>query len=275
MYRKEINAQSPLRILEASFHGGLGAGNLGVVMARAGVGKTACLVQIGLDDLMRDRNVLHIALGGQTVEDVRRWYDALFADMALRSSLDDRRLVRASVERHRIIQAFGSPVITTEQLEQAVDMFAVHADFVPTAILVDGYDWEHEGSADSLVALRACAKRHGAELWMAARTHRDETGPHPIDIPPPCADQAGLIDVVMLLEPQKDHVTIRLLKDHGHPPPVETHLELAPDTMRLIYLEDGNTPSPGPKATACTLLSGGARGTEAYFGECAETWGVN
>ena len=66
MYRKEVNAQSPLRILERSIHGGLGKGKLGVVMARAGTGKTACLVQLGLDDLMRDKNVLHIALGGQT-----------------------------------------------------------------------------------------------------------------------------------------------------------------------------------------------------------------
>ena len=39
MYRKEVNRSSPLRILERSIHGGLGPGNLGVVMARAGVGK--------------------------------------------------------------------------------------------------------------------------------------------------------------------------------------------------------------------------------------------
>ena len=57
MFKKEVNEQSPLRILEASIHGGLGKGNLGVVAARAGVGKTACLVQIGLDDLLRDKHV--------------------------------------------------------------------------------------------------------------------------------------------------------------------------------------------------------------------------
>ena len=41
MYRKQVNEKSPLRILERSTHGGLGPGNLGVVMARAGVGKIA------------------------------------------------------------------------------------------------------------------------------------------------------------------------------------------------------------------------------------------
>ena len=59
MHRKEINERSPLRVLESSIHGGLGAGKLGVVVARHGVGKTAFLVGVALDDLMRGRKVLH------------------------------------------------------------------------------------------------------------------------------------------------------------------------------------------------------------------------
>ena len=61
MYRKEVNERSPMRVFENSMHGGLGRGNLGVIAARAGVGKSPLLVQIALDDLMRDRKVLHIS----------------------------------------------------------------------------------------------------------------------------------------------------------------------------------------------------------------------
>ena len=49
MYRKFLNARSPLRLLEKGLHGGLGKGNLGLVLAGHGVGKTACLVGIALD----------------------------------------------------------------------------------------------------------------------------------------------------------------------------------------------------------------------------------
>ena len=49
MHRKEINERSPMRVLEQSIHGGLGRGNLGVVVARHGVGKTAFLVGVALD----------------------------------------------------------------------------------------------------------------------------------------------------------------------------------------------------------------------------------
>ena len=53
MYRKFLNARSPLRLLEKGLHGGLGRGNLGVVLAGHGVGKTSFLVCVGLDELLR------------------------------------------------------------------------------------------------------------------------------------------------------------------------------------------------------------------------------
>ena len=62
MHQKEINERSPLRVLEQSIHGGLGRGNIGVIVARHGVGKTAFLVGVALDDLMRGRSVLHVSM---------------------------------------------------------------------------------------------------------------------------------------------------------------------------------------------------------------------
>src|SRR5262245_20644737 len=125
MYAKEVNDTSPLRILDESIHGGLGKGNLGVVMARAGVGKTACLAQIGLDDLMRGRDVLHVALG-QTLEHVQSWYDALFDDLALRTCLEDKEEMRAEVARHRVIKTFGDTRLSPDRLEKAIAMFQEH-----------------------------------------------------------------------------------------------------------------------------------------------------
>src|SRR5512140_3497704 len=119
MYRKEVNAQSPLRILEKSIHGGLGKGNLGVVLAPAGVGKSACLVQIGLDDLMREKAVLHVAVG-QTVEHVSTWYDVLFDDLAAQAKLADRAGVRESVARRRVIRSFTEGAFQAKALEAAL-----------------------------------------------------------------------------------------------------------------------------------------------------------
>ncbi len=275
MYRKEVNEQSPLRILEQSIHGGLGPGNLGVVMARAGVGKTAALVQIGLDDLMRERNVLHIALGEHSLKHVREWYDALFTDMAHVTHLERPLVVHDQVDRRRMIQAHPETVLTSERLENSLALFGDKLDFRPQALLVDGLDWEADPElveAD-LRALKSAAKRLEAELWLTARTHREETGAHPMAVPKPCAAWIEHIDVALLLEPQGDHVSIRLLKDHDHAEVADTNLELQPDTMRLVQV-GGAKAQITPPSGSCTLLSGAARGSEQAFGECAEQWGL-
>ena len=88
MYRKELNDRSPLRIFENSIHGGLGRGNIGVVVARHGIGKTAFLVGVALDDVMRGKKVLHVALN-KTVDHVREFYDELFLDLAHSAGLEN------------------------------------------------------------------------------------------------------------------------------------------------------------------------------------------
>jgi hypothetical protein len=275
MYRKEVNAQSPLRILDKSIHGGLGSGNLGVVMARAGVGKTACLVQIGLDDLLRERPVLHLALA-QTVEHVLSWYDALFEDLVIQTDLDDPDEVRTMIARQRVIHSFADHDLWPERLEKTVELFKKHLDFNPAAILVDGYDWAAHSvtkNAAMIGAFKTYAKMLGAELWMTAQTHREGTGDHPDKVPPPCDAYIDLIDVAIFLEPHGNDVAVRLLKDHGDAAPHDTHLHLHPDTLRLVADAQGRrTPKLPPNAF--TLLSGGAGGAEMYFGECAERWGL-
>ena len=174
MYRKEVNQKSPLRILDRSTKRGLGPGNLGVVMARAGVGKTAFLIQIGLDEAMRERNVLHIALG-QTLEHVHSWYDALFDDLAELNALDNREQVRALVNTHRLIQAYPDSQLPHERLDEVVALYQDRLKFSPSAILIDDFDWqggEIVRHAAELGALKIIAKRLQAELWITAQITR-------------------------------------------------------------------------------------------------------
>ena len=279
MYQKDINELSPIRILEASIHGGLGKGNLGLVMARAGVGKTACLVQLALDDLLRERPVLHVSLD-QTVEHVLSWYDALFDDLVLMTEMEDAEVARQLVQKHRMIASFVDHDLWPDRLEKTVEMFSKHIAFKPAAILVDGYPWTTHSQSENAAmigAFKAYAKLLGAELWMSAQTHRRATGEHPTRLVAPYSAYEELIDVALFLEPHGSNVAVRLLKDHGDAEPPETHLTLHPDTMRLL---DSNSttlqrmrPVKVPNS-AHTVLSGGARGAEAEFGACAEEWGL-
>ena len=79
--------------------------------------------------------------------------------------------------------------------------------------------------------------------------------------------------MAVFLEPEGTHVTVRLLKDHDNPKLEDTHLQLHTDTMRLATddVSDNGICLP---PSSFTLLSGGANGSEAAFGEAAERWGV-
>ena len=64
--------RSPRTLLERDGHPGPGPGKLGLVLARAGVGKTAVLTGIGVDALLSGQKVLHVSIE-RTIDKVREW----------------------------------------------------------------------------------------------------------------------------------------------------------------------------------------------------------
>ncbi len=233
MYRKETSEKSPLRILERSMHGGLGPGNLGVVMARAGIGKTAFLVHVGVDDALRERNVLHVSLG-QKLEHTLGWYNTLL-DAMVQATQDSPYDLHEGVARRRLIQSFPDHDLSPEKLRKVIELYSGALAYQPSTILVDGYPWGDTSveNRTRLAGLKAVAGELKAELWMSAQTHREQTSEHPKEVPPPCAEHLDMIDVAVFLESQGNHVTVRLLKDHTNPTVADTRLELDPVNLCL------------------------------------------
>jgi hypothetical protein len=272
MIRKEAILQSPLRILDRSIRGGLGKGHLGVIMAPAGVGKSACLVQIGLDALLRERPVLHVAVG-QSVEHVAARYDALFDDLADRVDLADRRGVRESIARSRLIWASLDGAFGARSLDEALAAFEAHLGRGPATVLVDGFDWEEPGATAIVGAVKASAARVGAEVWMTARDARGPAVGAAPRIAPLSASCAALVDVGVFLEPHGRHARLTLVKDFERFP--ATHVPLVLEGGALRLPEEGEAPEVAERFPEdFTLLASGSAGAEEEFGACAERWGV-
>jgi KaiC/GvpD/RAD55 family RecA-like ATPase len=274
MQHTQYGACSPLRILEGTVHGGLRPGELGVVMARAGQGKTAFLVHVAIDAALRERLVLHLALA-QRLEHVHGWYDGLFDDLARAFGLDDREAARTVVNQHRVIQAIQETAVSAERVAQVVDLFRQAMPFTPAVIVVDGYDWGRSPAElqRELDGLKRLAAQLGAELWLSAQTHRTEVSERPQQIVPPCDGVADLIDLALSLQPVGRHLGLRLLKGRDRAADADTHLLLDPDTLRLLPDAAAN-PEARLAPSAFTVLSGGAPGAEAEFGASAERYGV-
>jgi hypothetical protein len=282
VYRKDVNEKSPLRVFEKSMHGGLGRGNVGVVASRPGVGKTPLLVQIALDDLLRDRKVLHIS-HEHAVDHVRAYYDEIFNDVAHLCRLENPEGERADIEKNRLIYSHlgnikgGAPPSlrggesSIGKILESVRFARDVAHFEPEVIIVDGFDFK-QANEEGIKALSALARQRGAELWAAATV--DDPAGSPGRLPSPLDRFASHLNVVVFLEPERDVVRLRLLKDHDNKDLADLHLRLDPHTMRVI---DADVPPTSdrprdPRRFRCN--SGGARGAEAEFGACAEKWGM-
>lgn len=231
MHSKELNDRSPLRLLEQSIHGGLGRGNLGVVVAQAGMGKTAFLVGVALDDLMRDRKVLHVALD-EPVDKIRDYYDEIFMDLAGSSNLEDSGNERLRVERNRNIHTYSGSTFSVAKLREAIAFLHTYMDFDPQTIIIEGYPFAAATLAD-LGALRQVAREINAELWMSAVAGRHS----PVverSVPEPVAHLASACDVILSMQPGGGVVHLRLLKDHDNPEVSDSHVALDPNTLLLI-----------------------------------------
>ena len=231
MHRKDLNERSPLRLLEQSIHGGLGRGNIGVVVARHGLGKSAVLVGIALDDLMRGRKVLHIALDVR-FDKIREYYDEIFMDLAKTANLQDIGTERREVERYRHIHTYVGNIFSVARLREAIIFVNTHMDFYPAALIIDGFSFE-QMTKEIMDELRVIAKEIDGELWMSAVTHRDSKK-NERGIPEPVAPLEDSIDVILALEQGDKSVTLRLLKDHDNPNVSSSHVALDPTTLLLV-----------------------------------------
>ena len=227
MYRKYLNARSPLRLLEKGLHGGLGPGNLGLVLGGHGVGKTSFLVGIALDELLRSGHVLHVSLS-KSVAHLRAYYDTIFEDLAATTHLEDEARVHSEIDRLRSIHVYNDRVLSVPRLREAVQI-EVEAGAKPSVLIVEGLDFNQLGVAD-LKDIKSLADELAAEVWLSAASEDEHVRAIP-EFVQSCDDD---ISVVLALEPESEVVGLRALKDHDNPDLSALHVSLDPRTLLLV-----------------------------------------
>jgi len=248
-------SRSPAQALATTIRGGLKAGQMGAVFARPGTGKSAFIVQIALDALLRGSNVLHVSLDHPQPH-VRTYYDEILHELV--GSVD--RATALTIERHRVIHSCLGRAFVPSDLAALLDMLDRVMEFRPSMVIVDGL--EAEGLDTDGWASAATAAH--ARLWLSVRTHRDH-GPRSEDL-------ASAFTAAIALEPDDGHMTVQILRKGGQAVQHSPALEL--DRSSLL-LQAGDDDEVGPSilaADACTLYTTGAAGAESVFGELAERY---
>lgn len=232
MLKKDLILRNPLSILQREGHTDtLTPGSFGAVLARAGVGKTALLVQISLNSLLEGRNVLHISLS-EPVQKVSLWYDEVFSHISRQYNIQQSGELWQSLLPHRFIMTFRVEGFSVPKLEERLADLTEQNIFSPHMLILDGLPFEEPGARDLLVALKSMAMRQGVHVWFTVRTHRHDP-PGEGELPRPLSEMTDLFDAFIQLQPVGGKIHIRALTAQQEARE-KSRLQLDPETLLIV-----------------------------------------
>jgi len=229
---KDFISVSPLKILEKSSHGRLGPGNLGVLVARAGVGKTACLIHIAFDKIFRKEKLVHISLE-EGPEKVASYYNVIYSDLLKALNMKDDDDYRLLMERNRMILAYLNQSFDLARLRTSLQNLAERLDFTPDTLIIDGLEFETAGRS-VIEGLKKAAEEFQVEIWLSALSHRHLSEVNERGIPYPCHELDDLFTIIIQLQPERSGILLRLLKDYDRYQIPQNSIALDPNTFLAL-----------------------------------------
>ncbi|MBI9086344.1 MAG: AAA family ATPase [Desulfobacterales bacterium] len=226
MVKNDLILRNPMRRLEQTADSILPQGGFGAVLARAGVGKTALMVQVALNTLLSGQNVLHISLN-DPVNKVTLWYREVFRRLAETYDVHQIDRLWEDLLPHRFIMTFKVEGFSVPKLEERLADLTEQDIFKPQVVIIDGLPFD-DTAVQSLSELKAFARSQGIKVWFTVLTHRHETR-NPSGIPTALDSVVDLFDTVLALHPEGKEIHIRLLK--GEKAEDTLRLQLDPGTM--------------------------------------------
>jgi hypothetical protein len=224
-------AAGSARMIKTLLGDGLEPGELGILLARAGGGKTACLTHIALEYLLQGIHVLHVCID-EKPDAVKTWYHELLKNIAAGQAGWDVRKLQTSIEPLRFILTYSPPTFSPSKLALSLLNLKEQARFVPSLVVLDGLDFDRVNRT-IIEDLQKLARREAVAIWLAARTHRHRTAASERGIPYPCHEMDDLFRAIILLEPTGDAIRLAVLKHRDRYMPAYPPLFLNPQTFLL------------------------------------------
>jgi KaiC/GvpD/RAD55 family RecA-like ATPase len=184
--RFEVMARNPLStgwdLIDNITKGGLGKGELGVVIAPTGAGKSMALVHLGAEAVKAGKNVVHYSLELQDKVVALR-YDSCISGIMLSDVKDQKDMVWENIKDIKgklIVKEYPTKSATTNTIKNHLEKLK-RKDFKIDMVIVDYGDLirpitaqrEKRNELESIYEeLRAIAQIYGCPVWTASQTNR-------------------------------------------------------------------------------------------------------
>lgn len=110
MEKKDLIEYSPIRYFEKATNAGLKEGEIGLITAKKGLGKTSVLVQFGIDSLLNDKPLVHVSFD-QHSSNVIAWYSSILTEIAKKKNVNIEEL-NEEIVKNRTILNFNQEAFT-------------------------------------------------------------------------------------------------------------------------------------------------------------------
>lgn len=164
MDKKDLVNYSPVRHFDKITDGGLKGGELGLVTAKKGLGKTAVLVQFGLDSMLQSKQLVHVSFD-QHSSNIIAWYDSIFSEIAKQRNIADNKELKNSINRERTILNFNQETFTLPRVINTLKALKEGGISVST-LVIDGLVLDSV-SKDDVKAVSDFAKEEKMTVWFS------------------------------------------------------------------------------------------------------------
>jgi hypothetical protein len=233
MGNEELVLNNPLRALGLEEKIKSDEQSMGLVVSRAGLGKTAILVQIALDSMLRGNRVLHVSIG-ESIDKAKNWYNDILSLLIEGKEIENVHEVISEILRNRMIMTFKETSFSPIKLEERLGDLVKQNIFKPACLIIDGYDF-NENSREDLINLRGFMKAQGLKMvWFSALCHREDTRVSSGGVPAPCHEVDDLFETVLVIKPDNKNILLDIVKCASCAVRAGLTLSLDPSTMLIM-----------------------------------------
>ncbi len=163
MEKKDLIDYSPVRYFDKATNAGLKQGEIGLVTAKKGLGKTSVLVQFGIDTLLNDKGLIHVSFDQQS-SNVIAWYSSVLAEIAKKRNVNIADL-NEDIVRNRTILNFNQEAFTLPKVVKTLNALKDGGSQIQ-AVVVDGLDLD-KVSLEDLATFADFIKAEKMTAWFS------------------------------------------------------------------------------------------------------------
>lgn len=237
MVLNELIQRSPIRIFEQSIHGGLKAGEVGIIASPNGVGKTSVLVQLAMDKLLQGKKVIHVSFTQQN-QYVPLWYEDIFSEFTSKKNLENVQEVKNNLVKNRVLMNFNQDGVTIDQIIKSLRAMIIEGGFKADSVIIDGFDFmradKENGLQSSLSNVKIFATEMGVSVWYSCSVKDEGQQFNKENIPVVLSGSTASLDVIIVLQSKSDHVELSISKDRDSVISKSMAMKLDPKTLLIL-----------------------------------------